>query len=343
MTIEMLQSASAPPPSTPHSTNPRGGDPAVIPDLPRVRDLLTTFCGQLADAVMLMNNEGTIWFANPPAGQLLGDSARLPIHSSALLTGLACHSCPHAEQGGLCRARGGAAQRGAWLEIRCIPIWSEPSFRILLLRREEAPADPICTERRWLAAELHDGVAQVMGSLQQRLRLLDLTLLRNPDPDRLAGEVKQLLGVAAEGYKELRILLGELRIDDLSDFRTALTESASNLQEQSGMLVELRLPSRALSLPDPVAWQVLRIVQEALSNARRHSACSRIHLSWEVAGLTHRFTVSDDGIGFSANERGGGHGLCIMQERARHIGAHLEVTTAPGKGCAVTLTWPTGR
>lgn len=334
----------------------RGGDAAVVPDLPRVRDVLATIFGQISDAVLLIDTTGSVQYANEPALRLIGGSLDLPVPCSDLITcpctggcavpGKECR-CPHRNLGevGLCRAQLQERWGGRRLEVRCTPVAGEQPFRVLLLRPgHQAPApgppvpDPAGTERRWLAAELHDGVTQVMGSLQQRLRVLDLVLARNPDPARFASDVQRLVEVADEGYRELRILLGELRIDELADFGAALRATVANLEGRSGLKVAVRLPAGAPTLPEPVARQVLRILQEALSNARRHSRCAHIAVEWSVTGAVHRFAVSDDGVGFSPSLRIGCFGLCIMRERADAIGARLEVASSPGSGCTVTLT-----
>ena len=86
---------------------------------------------------------------------------------------------------------------------------------------------------------------------------------------------------------------------------------------------------------------MLHVVQEALSNARKHAGAS--HVSLEVRkGQRWRFAVRDDGAGFNLSQvRGESHvGLKIMRERAARIGGEVEITSAPGAGTTVTLTLP---
>jgi two-component system nitrate/nitrite sensor histidine kinase NarX len=90
-----------------------------------------------------------------------------------------------------------------------------------------------------------------------------------------------------------------------------------------------------------VQVQVLHVVQEALSNARKHAGAS--HIGLEVRkGQRWRFVVRDDGSGFNPNQvRGESHvGLKIMRERAARIGAEVVVTSSPGQGTTVSLTLP---
>ena len=94
--------------------------------------------------------------------------------------------------------------------------------------------------------------------------------------------------------------------------------------------------------PSEVQVQVLHVIQEALSNARKHAEACAVTVSVE-RGAVYRFTVRDDGRGFDASRRGDSDrhvGLAIMRERAHRIGAALDVRSAQGEGTQVILSLP---
>ncbi len=112
-------------------------------------------------------------------------------------------------------------------------------------------------------------------------------------------------------------------------------------EHQTGLPSRLDVHGEGLPLPADVQVQVLHVVQEALSNARKHAGAS--HIALEVRkGQRWRFVVHDDGAGFNMNQvRGESHvGLKIMRERAARIGAEVVVTSSLGAGTTVTLTLP---
>ena len=211
--------------------------------------------------------------------------------------------------------------------------------RQLLRSREE--------ERSRLARDLHDGPIQVLVGLNMQMGLF-LTSLgdANPPPDEplttMRTEVRALLS-------ELRQVCAELRppMLDTIGLGAALSTLAEEWSAQCEVRVTLDLPPDAAlrSLPDDVAVNLYRVVQEALSNVARHAEARliTIRLSWEDARLV--LTVQDDGRGFVVPAAlhelttAGHFGLVGMQERAGLIGADWVVDSTPGCGTTVRVVW----
>ena len=205
-----------------------------------------------------------------------------------------------------------------------------------------AQAASIRAEREWLAAELHDGLAQNLAALTQKLKLVRWLMARTPDSLSLTGLLQELLELSEHTHLDLRRTLGDLNatVTD-GDFLPALQSYLSTFGQRSQLPVELaEVPEQRPHLSASVALQVLRVIQEALTNAHKHADCSRVLVGWAVDCHGHTFTVSDNGRGFTRQQDGRGFGLTIMAERARRIGGTLTVTTGPQSGCTVILAVP---
>ncbi|HYF94837.1 MAG TPA: GAF domain-containing protein [Symbiobacteriaceae bacterium] len=207
---------------------------------------------------------------------------------------------------------------------------------------QTAQAASIREEREWLAAELHDGLAQLLGAITQRLKLARWVLGRSTDAANVAADLQEVLELSEEAHKELRMALGELRNPAVvGDFRKALEAALKLFSERSGLVAELvEVPEQRPPIPPTVTLQVLRIVQEALNNARKHSGGSHVWIRWTFADDRHTFAIKDDGKGFVPTGLGHGFGMTIMSDRAHRIGGDLKIYGAPESGCTVILTVP---
>ena len=126
--------------------------------------------------------------------------------------------------------------------------------------------------------------------------------------------------------------------DDIED---ALQETLQKFRHQTGLSAQLHVQGEGLPLPADVQVQVLHVVQEALSNVRKHAGASHIDVRLQ-RGAQWKVVVQDNGIGFSPNQaRSTTHvGLTIMRERAERVGAQVGVSSQPGEGTSVTLVLP---
>lgn len=211
-------------------------------------------------------------------------------------------------------------------------------LRAAALEREAAVGE----ERALLARELHDSIAQSLAFLKIQAQLLRQAVNRE-QPAKVQATLDELDTGLRESINDVRELLVHFRTrTNTEDIEAALQETLQKFQHQTGLPTRLEVQGQGLPLPADVQVQVLHVLQEALSNVRKH-ASGATHVSLEVhKGLEWRLTVRDNGGGFDPGlSRGESHvGMKIMRERAERIGARVDVVSAPGQGTAMTLTLP---
>ena len=210
-------------------------------------------------------------------------------------------------------------------------------LRAAALEREAAVGE----ERALLARELHDSIAQSLAFMKIQVQLLRNAAQRE-QPDKVRKTLDELDAGVRESINDVRELLVHFRTrTNTDDIEQALQETLQKFEHQTGLPAHLDVRGDGLPLPADVQVQVLHVVQEALSNARKHAGAS--HVVLEVRkGQRWRFAVHDDGAGFNLHQvRGASHvGLKIMNERAARIGGEVEIVSSPGSGTTVTLTLP---
>ena len=127
-------------------------------------------------------------------------------------------------------------------------------------------------------------------------------------------------------------------LDDLG-LIPALHWQARETMRRTGIQVNVMADESDLELPDSHRTAVYRVVQEALSNAAKHSGATRVHILVRPRNGRLRIVIEDDGCGFDAG-RTRGMGLLGMQERISHLNGEFEVETAPGKGTVIRIELP---
>lgn len=192
-------------------------------------------------------------------------------------------------------------------------------------------------ERRRLAREIHDGVAQDLASVGYLLDAIN----GHPDPLEQAQLVDELRGFLSGVLSDLRRALVELRTDTGpgQSLGAALEDMARNVETLTGLSFHLCVDEHGPRLRPDVEAELLRIGQEAMANAVRHARASNIWVSCRVAAPYAEITVSDDGCGLRTG-RADSHGLQIMRERAQLIGADLTLTDRSGGGLVVRVRAP---
>lgn len=201
----------------------------------------------------------------------------------------------------------------------------------------------LTNERQMLANELHDSLAQTMAYMNMRLSLLrDAMDNRNQEKsDKYLNDLGRALDSA---YAELRELLAQFRNRmDPRGLLPALWDIVSTYQDRTGINLDIdnRVPD--MNLPPDQEVQVFHIVQEALTNTRKHSRAQNAKITISMDGDQYIFTVEDDGggIGQPIKSGGGMHlGLNIMRERAQRLGGSLVVTNRADGGTQVSLSFP---
>lgn len=204
----------------------------------------------------------------------------------------------------------------------------------------------IIQERTLLANELHDSLAQTFASLRFQIRMLDNTLQGVGDKSALE-EIEVIESGLDHANKELRELMAHFRIRmDERGLIPALEDIIANFSKDTGIATFFQNKCENLVLPPEYEVQILRIIQEALTNIRKHSKAhtTRILINCDGSG-GYRILVEDDGIGISHNMQsddssGGEHiGRSVMLERAKQLNADLSIESEPGEGTQLILTF----
>ena len=201
-------------------------------------------------------------------------------------------------------------------------------------------------ERGRLARELHDAMSQSLFSLQLAVGAADRLLAT--DPEGASAALATVRALAAQVSAELRTTVEGLRPADLErdGLAAALAAQLTVAGRVHDVPVDLEVGELGDLDPDD-EHQVLRIAQEAVTNALRHAGASRVRVALGPgepgSGLALVLRVSDDGRGFDPGARGlraRRLGLTSMHERAASLGGALTVTSAPGQGTTVELRVP---
>jgi signal transduction histidine kinase len=202
----------------------------------------------------------------------------------------------------------------------------------------------IAEERSRLAHELHDAVSQKLFSL--RLTAQAAAALVGRDPARARGEMRQVAALAAEAADELRAAVVELRPAALDEDGLVATLRTQTQVLDRAHTARVTFTGKGVrALPAAQEEALLRVAQEALHNALRHSGAARVDVTLERRGPGAVLRVTDDGTGFDPRtvRRAGRHlGLVSMRDRAGGVGGTLTVESAPGKGTTIEMEVPGG-
>ncbi|MEX2986287.1 GAF domain-containing sensor histidine kinase [Streptomyces sp. C36] len=202
----------------------------------------------------------------------------------------------------------------------------------------------IAGERARLAHELHDAVSQKLFSL--RLTAQAAAALVDRDPARAKGELHEVARLAAEAADELRAAVVELRPAGLDEDGLAATLRTHVKVLDRAHGAHVTFATRGVrALPAAQEEALLRVAQEALHNALRHSGASAVDVTLTRLGHGAALRVRDDGRGFdpSAVRQAGRHlGLVSMRDRADGVGGKLTVDSEPGKGTTIEMEVPGG-
>ncbi|PYQ60944.1 MAG: histidine kinase [Acidobacteria bacterium] len=180
----------------------------------------------------------------------------------------------------------------------------------------------VTQERLRIAHEMHDGVAQVLGYVNTKVQAAT-EYIRHGKNDEASGQLRELATAAREAYGDVRFV--------------------TRWKEQSGISTQLTIDP-VLSVPAGTELQLVRIVQESLTNVRKHAKATNTTIDVRRTGGNLLMTIADDGVGFVPGARVRSDfpkfGLATMRERAESIGATLTVDSAPGEGTRVRLEVP---
>ncbi len=208
-----------------------------------------------------------------------------------------------------------------------------------LIAREKEMA--VSEERNLLAQELHDSIAQSLAFLNLQVQML-VGAMKREDRKAAGTAADEIATGVRECYADVRELLLHFRTrSSEEDISAALKLTLMKFEQQTGIRVTFSESGQAMPVPAEAQVQILHIIQEALSNVRKHAGASAVTLTLR-RGPVYTFEVSDDGRGFEV-EAGASAlhvGLTIMQERARRAGAIVAIDSGVGRGTRVTLKIP---
>jgi two-component system nitrate/nitrite sensor histidine kinase NarX len=212
--------------------------------------------------------------------------------------------------------------------------------------REGARQRAVLSERTRIAREMHDSLAQVLGAVHLRLRALETGVGTLAD-DAVVAEVEALADVCAEAYRDVRETILGLRDANRHADRSLEDNLRSYLESystQSGISARLTNEvGHEVALSPRAEVHVIRIVQEALTNVRKHAVARSVVVSIRGTDTTTCFVIADDGVGFDPEVTAStqdGYGLFTMRDRAALLGGTVQVDSSPGAGTTVTASVP---
>ncbi|MGW5645859.1 sensor histidine kinase [Saccharopolyspora sp. NPDC003752] len=211
--------------------------------------------------------------------------------------------------------------------------------QLLVQAREAGVSD----ERRRLAAEIHDTIAQSLAGIVTQLQ----AAADSEDPAVARGHVERAALLARHGLGEARRSVQDLGPSALEHdaLPVALHKTVEEWSATAGVRAEFTVTGDVEALHEEIEATLLRIAQEALANAGRHARATRVGVTLSYMDDEVSVDVRDDGRGFEphrvdARERAGGFGLGGMRARAQRVAGTFEIESEPGCGTAVSARVP---
>lgn len=314
---------------------------------------------QMREGMLVLDIGGRVAGLNPAASAILGltqEQARGRLLHEVL------PSCPPLQDGAISEAEislgTGPGARDYMLAASSLKDWrDQDAGRLLLLhdvteqRRTQAQileqqrALSMLQEREQLARELHDGLGQVLGYSGLRMEATR-KLVADGKLAAANDQLVQLENIVADAHADVREYILNLRTTTTGQrpFFATLQHYLDGFLLNYGIPVDFSIGSgveEEIFTPEAQA-QLLRIIQEAFSNARKHAQANCIRLSIESGNDLICIRIQDNGKGFEPTQaaREGHFGLHIMRERAEQLGGRLAINSAAGMGTCVIVEIP---
>lgn len=326
---------------------------------------------QMLQGMLVLDVTGRIVDVNPVAARALGGGGENlrgrsldEVLPADLTTKLLSGDATHTAETGRAESELGTGESPRLYEIEATSLtdrYQQPLGRLILLHdvteQKRAQAQLLqqervvatLEERDRLARELHDSLGQVLGYISMQTQAIRRRVqqgdLKEADP-----LLARLVQVARDAHADVRESILALRTasPDTGSFLLTLRRYLESFREHYGLTVDMDVAEDVCEpvLDSDVAAQVLRVVQEALTNARRHGEASAIGVKIERIGDRVAIAITDDGRGFDSEQADLGDqchfGLTFMRERMELIGGGIEIDSRPGIGTRVTLDAPLG-
>jgi len=196
------------------------------------------------------------------------------------------------------------------------------------------------TERRRIAAELHDSIASALAGLKFRIERTGEDIKRGVGS---SDSMKDLSSNLSQTIGEVRRIMTDLRpsiLDDLG-ILPALSWFCREFEKTySPLSVQKQIGISEEEVPALLKTVIFRISQEAMSNVAKHSKASLVDLALQKAGERLELTIQDNGHGFQPDQIAKGFGLSTMRERAELSGGTFAIQSTEGKGTVIRASWP---
>jgi signal transduction histidine kinase len=200
----------------------------------------------------------------------------------------------------------------------------------------------ILSERNRVAREIHDTLAQSLGAISVQLELARVHAreISAPARNHLGAALRLARGALAEARDSIWNMRSQVL--EKSDLAEALKGILDRMTEGTGVTANMRVDGESRRLPPVVENNLLRIGQEAITNASKHAKPNRIDVTLAFDGRAVRLGVEDDGVGFVPGSQPSGDrrnfGLVGINERAELLGGTVHIRSAPGQGTGVIVT-----
>jgi signal transduction histidine kinase len=320
---------------------------------------------RMEDGMLVLDAQNRVADLNPaaqgllaaPRSRVIGRDAALVLEAFPGLAQIARAHCAAEAEIPI-----GASPEQRWYRVSCSSLADRRGFglgRLIILHDitslrdaqerllQQQRALGTLQERERVARDLHDGIGQVMSYVSLQVEAAR-KLLEDGKAAVADAQLARLAAVARDAHADVREYILDLRTapSDQRPFFATLSRYlegfTQNYHIQTSLTVSPGLDEGAFG-PETQA-QLFRIIQEALSNARRHGDARRVQVTFEPGDRLARVVIQDDGRGFEpaalSRREGGQFGLQFMRERAEGLGGRLEVRAAPGEGTRVVVEAP---
>ncbi len=211
----------------------------------------------------------------------------------------------------------------------------EELYGVKILEQQEA-------ERQRIARDLHDTTVQTLTGLIHKMEFC--SMIMDKDTERVKSELNFMSSVIKESIAGMRNIIYDLRpmtFDDIG-FAETLSRAIDKLQAGCDALIGYKVKGEAVCIPQIIELTILRLMQEACNNAKKHAEANNITVTLEYKENKICLTIEDDGKGFEIidGKAKGGFGLSIMNERVYLLKGDIDIFSELGKGTKVYVEIP---
>lgn len=224
-----------------------------------------------------------------------------------------------------------------WTEVGKVQDREEMIYAVIKAQEEE---------RKRVARDIHDGPAQSLANVVLQVEFCQKLL--DVDPGRIRSELEALKTIARVNLENIRKIIFALRPMDLDDLGLvpAVKRFISEFDKSwDNMSVDFKCMGGERRYSSALEVAVFRIIQEALNNVAKHAKASKVEVILETQHNVVSAVVRDNGLGFAADELSGDNsfGILGMKERAALLEGDIRISSTPGKGTEVFMSFPVKR